>query len=43
MLGASKESHSDGLLSEKKPPEMDERSLYHMVKKCEVNNKGIAT
>lgn len=43
MLGVSKESHSEDLLSEKKPPEKDERSLYSMVKKCEANNKGIAT
>lgn len=43
MLGVSKESHSEGLLFKKKPPEKDERSLYSIIKKCEVNNKGIAT
>lgn len=42
MLGVFKESHSEGLLFEKKPPEKDERTLYSMVKKCEVKNKGIA-
>lgn len=43
VLGVSKESHSGGFPSEKKPPEKEEKSLYSMVKKCEVNNKGIAT